>query len=263
MIEKIYKELILLLVLFVAIWYVFSMVDLPKTKIDLTISIETEEDLGDILIESYLKTVTQVKDTTVINAIEKITSRLESAIDSSKFYLKFYIVENPNINAFATLGGHVVVFTGLLKIADSPEEVAAVLAHEIGHIEERHVAKMLVKKLGIGVLSSVLTGGDPAIIYEILELSISSSFSRKHEGEADDFGLELLEKANISPYSMASVFRKMSKLNNNKFEKELEFISSHPETDKRIRKSIRYKTNNDFKSVPFQINWDDVIEKLN
>ena len=262
MINKIYKELFLLLILFAGIWYVFSLVNIPKSEINLTISIETEEDLGDLLIENYLQNVTQVNDSSVLEAIEKITSRLENELDSSKFYYKFYIVENSDINAFATLGGHVVIYSGLLKIADSPEEIAAVLAHEIGHVEERHVANMLIKKLGVGVLSSILTGGDPAVIYEILEMSISSSFSRKHEGEADDFSLKLLEKANISPYSLASIFRKMSKMNQNKYEKELEFISSHPETDKRIRKSIRYKTKENFKSEAFDIDWNVVKENL-
>ena len=256
------RDLIILVLIFGAIWGAFSLIKFPKIDVDLSIPLETEEELGEMLMESYLEQSVEVKDSVVLNALYKITDRLENSLDSSNFIYKFYVIENEQVNAFATLGGNVVVFTGLLKLTDSPEEVAAVLAHEMGHVEERHVSKMLVKQLGIGVVMSVLTGGDPALILEILEMSASSAFSRNHETEADDFGLKLLEKSNISPSSMATIFRKMKKHANMKYEKELEFISSHPETDKRIRKSIKYKTQKNFKSEPFDIDWSEVKEAI-
>ncbi|MFP5471400.1 MAG: M48 family metallopeptidase [Bacteroidia bacterium] len=262
MTSKIYKELTILLLVFGAIWSIFSLVKAPKVHLDPTLPIETEEELGDMLMEHQLKYSTQVKDSTVVNAINKISERLLSSLDSTQYYYKFYVIEDPQVNAFATLGGHIVIYTGLLNLADSPEEIAAVLAHEIGHVEERHVSKMLVKKLGIGVITSILTGGDPAIILEVLEMSISNVFSRQHEGEADDFGLELLEKSNLSPTSLATIFRKMKDHSEFKYEKELGFLMTHPETDQRIRKSLRYKTKKDFKPESLDVDWSKVKEVL-
>jgi beta-barrel assembly-enhancing protease len=263
MTSKAIKELVILLLIFAGIWGIFRLLNPPKIDFEITIPIETEEELGDMMMEHFLKYNVQLKDSTTVDAINKISDRLLSSLDSTQYYYKFYVIEDPQVNAFATLGGHIVIFTGLLNLADSPEEIAAVLAHEIGHIEDRHVSKMLVKKLGVGVLTSVLSGGDPAIIIEVLEMSITNSFSRNHEGEADDFGLELLEKSNISPTSLATIFRKMKEQSEFKYEKELGFLMTHPETDKRIRKSLRYKTKKEFKPEPLDIDWSKVKKRLN
>lgn len=262
MLKKIYKELIILVLAFLAIWGAFSFLKAPKLDFETNISIETEEELGDLLIESYLEANHQLQDSSVNRAIEIITNRLTSSLDSSNYYYKFYVIDSPEINAFATLGGHIVIFSGLLKFADTPEEIAAVLAHEIGHVEERHVSKMLVKKLGLSVITSLLTGGDPALIIEITEMAASNTFSRKHEGEADDFGLKLLEKSSISPSQMATIFRRMKKEMDSKYEKQLEFISTHPEMDKRIRKSLRYKTKKEFTPKEFNIDWEGIKTSL-
>jgi len=155
------------------------------------------------------------------------------------------------------------VFTGLLKYADSPEEVAAVLAHEIGHIEERHVVNKVVKELGITLVLSVLSGGDPGFINEIIQQSISTVFDRKQESAADDYGLKLLEKSHIHPNAMAAIFRKIrDKYASSTFE-TLEFLSTHPNTNMRIKKSLEYKPKDSFESKAFDnIDWSALKETL-
>jgi len=262
MIQKIYNELLIIVVVFLSLWALFSWIKFPKPDIDLTLPVRTEEEIGDVLIEAYLKTNSVIKDTVILKAVNEISERLTNKLENSEYYHKFYVVNNPEINAFASLGGNIVIFSGLLKMADSPEEVAAVLAHEIGHVEEKHVSKTLINKLGVAVLSSILTGGDPTLIIEILEMTLSNTFSRSQEDKADDFSLELLEKSGIPPSSLATFFRKMKKNNDFGYEKQLEFISTHPDTDKRIRKSLRYKTKENFTHHPFEIDWSEIKEVL-
>lgn len=262
MIKHIYKELLILLVLFIIIWVVFSFLKINKVKIDVDLPIETEESIGDLLINSYLNSNVLVNDSVVVNAIDIISARLLNSIDSTSFYYRFYVIENSEVNAFAFIGGNIIIYTGLLKNADSPEEVAAVLAHEIGHIEKRHVSDMLIQKIGLAVLLSILTGGDSSLLIEIIELSASNKFSRLHEEEADDFGLDLLEKSKISPNNMAKFFKKVKKQSTLNYEEKIEILSTHPDTDKRIRKSLRYKTKNDFESLPFDMKWDELKRRL-
>jgi beta-barrel assembly-enhancing protease len=262
MIQKIYNELLVVVVVFLSLWALFSWIKFPSPNIDLTIPVRTEEEIGDVIIEAYLKSNTVIKDSLILKVVDEISERLIQNLDNSEYYHKFYVVNNPEVNAFASLGGNIVIFSGLLKLADSPEEVAAVLAHEIGHVEEKHVSKTLVSKLGVAMLSSILTGGDPTLVLEILEMTLSNTFSRSQEDKADDFSLELLEKSGIPPSSLATFFKKMKKINDFGYEKQLEFFSTHPETDKRIRKSMRYKTKDNFQHVPFNINWSEIKEVL-
>lgn len=108
-----------------------------------------------------------------------------------------------------------------------------------------------------------MESGDAGFINEILQQSVSTVFDRKQESEADDFALQLLENTHIHPNAMAVFFRKLrDKYGSSNFE-SLEFLSSHPNTNKRIKKSLGYKTGDDFESKEFEeIDWAQVKEAL-
>lgn len=263
MIEKIYKELAILLIIFIGIWVVFIYVPIMPEAPENALSIENEQQIGDLLIETYLEQADLLNDSLINSVVDKIHKRLISGLDSTDYDYRIYVVKDEDINAFASLGGNVVIFSGLLKYADSPEEVAAVLAHEIGHVEERHVVNKVVKELGITLLLSVLSGGDPGFTYEIIQQSISSVFDRKQESSADDYGLKLLENSQIHPNAMAAIFRKIRDKYSSSTYETLELLSTHPNTNKRIKKSLEYKTDEKFEPKPFiDIDWDKVKESI-
>lgn len=106
--------------------------------------------------------------------------------------------------------GEVYINRGLISFCDSPEQLAAVLAHEIGHVEKRHTISKLIKEFGIGLLFTIISGGDPFLLTDLFHTTVSTAFDRSYEKEADQFALNLLEEAKISPTAMASFFRKLN-----------------------------------------------------
>jgi predicted Zn-dependent protease len=260
---KIIKELAILVGIFLLIWLAFIYIPLRPSAPEAALSIEKEQEIGDLLIDFYLDDADLIKDSLVNDAIDQIYSRLLRNIDATEYDYHIYVVKNENINAFASLGGNIVIFSGLLEFADSPEEVAAVLAHEMGHVEKRHVVNKVVKQLGISLVLSILGSGDAGFIGEILQQSVTTVFDRTQESEADDFSLSLLEKSEIHPNAMAVFFRKLrDKYGSSNYE-SLEFLSSHPNTNKRIKKSLAYKTSDAFKSMEFStIDWELLKDSL-
>ena len=260
---KIVKEFAVLISIFLLIWLAFIYIPLKPNTPEIAISLEQEQKIGDLIIDAYLKDVKVVTDSTINNALDKIYTRLLTGMDSTNYNYRIYVVQNDDMNAFASLGGNLVIFTGLIKYADMPEEVAAVLAHEMGHVEKRHVVNKVVKELGITLVLSVLSGGDPGFMNEILQQCVSTVFDRNQEGEADDYGLELLEKIQIHPNAMAAIFRKIrDKYSSSTFE-NIEFLSTHPNTNTRIKKSLNYKTKEGFVSRAIEdIQWQLVKDAL-
>ncbi len=232
-----------------------------NSDVDLSykLSYEQESKIGDEfneLVTSEYKTMT---DNAADTAIQQIANRLTTALDSTQYRYRFTVLRNNQVNAFTIPGGNIYVFSGLIEFADTPEEVAAVLAHEIGHAEKRHVVTRLVQQLSISVILSISTGGDPALLAKVLQEILGNHFSREQESEADKFALELLEKANISPKNLALFFQKLNEKDMS-YDENLEILMSHPHNDKRIMESRRYKTKNKFKPVPFTIDWKKAQE---
>ncbi len=146
----------------------------------------------------------------------------------SAYAYEFHVAEDSTVNAFAMPGGFVVVHTGLLALADSAEEVAGVLAHEIQHVEKRHSLKAIAKNAGLMVTISMVFG-DLGGLVSLGQDLIGLKFSRQHESEADAEGLKTLVAAGISPLGMRDFFRKMGE----KEKLNLGWLSSHPASEER------------------------------
>lgn len=260
MIQKVYKELLILLAAFGLIWLAISYLKLTPEAPELGVTVEQEEELAEYISKSISVQFDEVHNAYVDSCILIITQRLENAIDSTPYEYTFHVIENEQVNAFATLGGHVYIHTGLINELESAEELAAVLAHEMGHIERRHVVNKLVKEIGITLLFSVLSGNDPVLISEIMESLLSSAFDRRQESEADNYGLKLLEKAHVQPLAMAHAFRKLKNQSVGNYIPEV--VSTHPNINARIQASINYATSENFTSEVFDINWSQVQTNL-
>jgi beta-barrel assembly-enhancing protease len=241
----------------------FLVKQIAKSNIDLSyeVSIKQEEQLGDLFKDMIESKYTSIKDSQADSALQVITQRLTNALDSTKYRYEFNLLRSEDINAFTIPGANIYVFSGLLKLAETPEEVAAVIAHEIGHAEKRHVVSKMMKELSITAIVSILSGGDPSVLTQVLKEIIGTSFDRSQEEEADAFALELLEKAGIAPKSLGRFFERLNEKDLD-YNKNLEILMTHPHNDKRIEQARRYKTKNNFTAVPFNVDWKKIQESL-
>lgn len=147
----------------------------------------------------------------------------------------FHVVDDDKtVNAVALPGGHIYVYTGLLKIMDDESELAGVLAHEVAHVAERHVAERLAKAYGLQLLASVALGGNPGVAQQIAASIVANGamlkFSRSDETEADMTGLKYMSRADYDPNGMVRVFEEMGKGGRG----GIEFLQSHPLPSSRV-----------------------------
>jgi len=236
-----------------------------SSEADMSLSISNEEKLGKILVDEVLledPSVEIEKNTLADSAVQVISKRLIENIGLTDYQYKIRVIKSDQINAFTMPGGNIFIYTGLLKFAKTPEEVAAVLAHEIGHSEKKHVVKKLAKELGLSLLFSAASGGDGIIVKEIARTATSTVFDREQEKEADDFGLNLMVHSKINPKSMATMFRRIDEISGDA-DNNLELLNTHPNNNSRIKNSLEYKLKPNFKDRKINLNWPKVLESMN
>jgi predicted Zn-dependent protease len=173
------------------------------------------------------------RDPEGIAALQKLVDRLAIAADDDRTY-RVYVSNADVLNAFAAPGGHVVIFRAIIDHADTPEEVAGVVAHEMGHVVEDHPAKGLVEAVGYGIFGLLIPGGsaDTAVIARSL---LTNHYSRSDELDADRVGVEMLNESGVDSRGLIAFFEHM-KAEGNEIPGALEFLSTHPSGDTRSHK---------------------------
>jgi hypothetical protein len=150
-------------------------------------------------------------------------------------------VEAPMINAFALPGGAVFVTDDLIESSRSPDELAGVIAHEVAHIQERHVMRAVWRSLGAGMVLDLLVGGGSGAGQQAVLLAGSFtelSYSRELEAEADERGRELLHAAGLSSQGMTRFFERLANEGSGETARALaEFLGSHPDTGRRAERA--------------------------
>jgi predicted Zn-dependent protease len=169
-----------------------------------------------------------------------IGQRLVAVSDRKDIQYNFKVIESDDINAFATPGGYVYIYPGLLRIIDNEAQLAAVTSHEISHVVARHSIKRLQQVLGITILQEIVLGESTS---ETLETAIAvgmsvalSGYSRSNEKEADKYGVYYMELAGFNPIGAEELFTNMKAASGNVGERSFfeNMLSSHPETNIRI-----------------------------
>jgi predicted Zn-dependent protease len=155
--------------------------------------------------------------------------KLVASLDANPDDLQVEVAKIDMINAVALPGGNVILFDGLVKQARSPDEVAGVLAHEIGHVREKHVMQALLRQMGLAVVLGGIDGNSGALVNNML----SMSYSRESEAEADAHSMKALGGANISPIGTASFFDRLSEMDGSAGSSKSDngiagYMSSHP-----------------------------------
>lgn len=182
-------------------------------------------------IDQRLRQQVKISDNPQANELVKaIGAELVPYCDRPQLTYRFQVVEDPEINAFATLGGYVYVNTGTIAAADNRAQLAAVIAHEIGHIAGRHsLEQMKQAAIAEGILS--LVGADRNELVRLgTAIGITLPRSREDEFDADRRGLFNLARAGYDPQAMPKF---MAKLANNTMV-DFNFLSTHPPVPDRI-----------------------------
>lgn len=209
-------------------------------------TLEDEKKLGGEFYEKLEKADVILRDERICSYVSAIGKKLLSRSDKVPFDFRFSVIKSSGINAFATPGGYVYVNRGLITLCESESELAGVIAHEIAHVNARHIADTIAKsqRLSIaalaGMLAGAFLGGGGDLTAAVIGFSYASAaslqlrYSREHEEEADRLGMMYLARSGYDTGAMIDFLRKM---------RRYEFYSSsipsyfltHPGTDERLR----------------------------
>jgi Zn-dependent protease with chaperone function len=173
-------------------------------------------------------------------SLAKMIARLTNTTPTD-YELNVAVMRHEMVNAFAAPGGQVVLVEGLIKQAKSPDEVAAVLGHEIGHVEARDATRGALRAAGsAGLLSMVFgdfAGGTAAVV--IAEYTLNASYTREAEAEADTYARSMLNAANVSTAGMSDFFGSLVDLESTMPDLPI-YLSSHPDTDDRAQRAAEF-----------------------
>jgi predicted Zn-dependent protease len=189
-----------------------------------TFSALEERRLGEEIMREVRADRTFYEDPEATDYVAALGNRLVSRGSDSRQDFRFFLMQDRQINAFALPGGYIGIHTGLILAAQSESEVASVMAHEIAHVTQRHIARILEQQKNSTVIS--LAALAVAVLAARSNSDISSAaaavgqagaiqnllnFSRDHEREADRFGLQILEGAGYDPRAMAVFFERLQR----------------------------------------------------
>jgi len=211
-----------------------------------SLTLDDERKLGQEFYIKLRESGTIIQDSRVSPYLQQLGEEVLAHGQKVPFEFTFSVIDSAAVNAFATPGGYVYVNRGLINLVDKESELAGVLAHEIAHVNQRHIADIVdkSKKINIATLAAVLAGAflgagsdlsGAAIGFSMAAASsLSLKYSREHEEEADRLGMSYMAAADYNPKAMLDFLKTM---------RRYEFYSSkipsyfltHPGTDERIR----------------------------
>ncbi len=211
------------------------------------ISDEQENQLGEqVHRELEQKGIRYINDPAVTSYVDSVTSKILSFAKKDRPNVNWHVhvIDDPKqVNAFATPGGHLYVFSGLLLTADTEAELAGVLAHEAGHVVARHSARQMVQAFGLETVAGLALGENPnrlaAIATQLAGTGALLAFSRSDEKEADEYGARYSANAGYDPNGIIHFFEKLQ-AQQGKTPKILTFLQTHPATSDRIAAIQQY-----------------------
>lgn len=175
-----------------------------------------------------------------VDLVNRLGQRMVAA-SNLKWPYTFKVLNDKSVNAFSLPGGPVYVFRGLLDLtAGNEDQLSSVIAHEIGHIENRHVAKMYTQGVFTDILISLGTRGNVQTAAQIAQVFMQMRFSREDEYQADSSGIKYAYKAGYDPQGMIVFFQKMQRLQKEgKGDILSNNLRTHPLTSNRIERAKR------------------------
>jgi predicted Zn-dependent protease len=211
---------------------------IPALSIRLSpyLPVSLERRLGATLIAQVAPDSKICRAPQAIEAVSRLIAQLVATVPDQPYQFNALLVNDSTVNAGALPGGGIVVYTGLLERTKTPEELAAVLAHEIQHVLNHHATRAWLQQATSSLLLYALVGRIAGGVASGLEGARALStlrFSRQSEEEADAKGLQMLVAAHINPKGMIEMFETLQK--QGEVPEYLEYFSTHPRTAERLR----------------------------
>lgn len=272
--QKPYKTSIFFLVLLPILLFANELPDFGDSA-GSVISPEFERRLGQMFLKQVRHFAQINKDPEIESYIQSLGYQLASHSDNPGQPFTFFVVNNPGINAFAGPGGMIGMNSGVILNAGNESELAAVMAHEISHVTQRHLARQFEEASRYGLAKAIALVGaivigianpeaGAAALTGITGLSTQSqiNFTRNNEEEADRVGMQVLARAGYDPLGMPAFFEKLQQLSRYSNSSAPEFLRTHPLTTSRIADTIAraetfpkkdYKNTHSFELVQYKI----------
>ena len=173
--------------------------------------------------------------------LRRIGARVAQVADRQDYQYNFFLIDSDEVNAFTTPGGYVYFYRGLYDKLQTDDEIAAVLAHEIGHCSARHVVKKFQAALGYSLVTSyVFSGGREELALRVAKMGADAlinlgmlAYSRKDEYEADRLGVKYMTLAGYNPDGMITTFRVLAQESKGD-DNDWLLLRSHPRINDRI-----------------------------
>ena len=235
----------------------------------------TERRIGESVMQEIRRDPAWLDDPEVTSYLNRLGSRLSSQSDGKHQEFEFFALRDSTLNAFAMPGGYIGVHSGLILAAASESELASVLAHEISHITQHHLAR-LMNKSGQGQITSLL-----ALAVAILaarsspDLAVGAAmagqgaaiqnqlnYSRDFEREADRIGLGLMERSGFDIRGMSSFFDRLQKFGRLYENNAPGYLRTHPLTTERVADIDNRIQGRPYKQVPDSLEFQLVRAKL-
>lgn len=164
-----------------------------------------------------------------VNGLKQVILNSGELKYKDEFAWELKLVDKPDVqNAFATPGGYIYIYTGLIKFLDSEDQLLGVIGHEMAHADKRHSTRQLTKSYGVAFLLDVILGERDAI-EQVMGAIVGLKFSRGHESEADMYSVKYLCGSDYNAAGSAEFFKKIKNA-----PAPPEFISTHPSSKSRV-----------------------------
>jgi beta-barrel assembly-enhancing protease len=196
------------------------------------------------------------RDPLVTQVTDGIQQRLARALGRAPYPIEVFVVDSTTVNAVCLPGGIILVYSGLIRRLQAPEELAAILAHESEHAVHRDAMQALKREMGISLLLSLAGGRQDALAGRLLKQMMSSGFSREQETSADQGALQALGASGIDPRALAQALRHIQPEPGDDL-KLLQYLNTHPATGERIERAEAAAAVWTGKARPLDVRWTE------
>jgi predicted Zn-dependent protease len=234
---------------FVLSWFLLAQVDWRERLSIEELSQDSEEKLSEFIKKQIERSEEVIKDKDIIRTIDSLVQIIVSANTIDGEDIKIIVVNNQEVNAFALPKAYMVINSGLIAACKSPEALSGVIAHELSHIQLKHVERKLLKELGVAVLLSSTAGGGAEVMKQVIKTLSGTAYDRSLEQEADESAVRYLINAQIDPEPLAAFFYDLS-LSEPDIMSNLEWIATHESSKERAENIVALIENEIFDKRP-------------
>lgn len=234
-----------------------------------------EREIGESIMRDIRNDPEYVEDPEIAGYVQALGQRLASAPPIGRRQYEFFVIRNPQVNAFALPGGYIGIHSGLLLTAQTESELASVVAHEIAHVEQRHMARMVDKQNQLQIasiaglaLAILAAGSNPqvaqaaAIASQAAPLQAALAYSRDFEREADRVGFQILNDSGFDIHGMPAFFERLQRSTRLYENNAPGYLRTHPLTSDRIADMQNRALESRFRQIRDSVEFGLVRAKL-